>query len=37
MIALGEHSRHEDVWVLLPWMANGRLSPAEREMVQEHV
>jgi len=37
MIALDERSQHESVWLLLPWLANGRLSPAERELAQEHV
>ena len=30
-------STHRDVWLLLPWMANGRLSNSQREYVQEHV
>ncbi len=30
-------STHKDVWLLLPWMANGRLSNSQREYVQEHV
>jgi hypothetical protein len=37
MIAVDERERHEEVWLLLPWLANGRLSPAERAMAQEHV
>ena len=37
MMLLGERSRHEEVWLLLPWLANGRLSTAEREMAEEHV
>src|ERR1700730_5619183 len=37
MMALDERSLHEEVWLLLPWLANGRLSPAERETAQEHV
>jgi hypothetical protein len=32
-----ERSRHEEVWLLLPWLANGRLSPAERDLAEEHV
>jgi hypothetical protein len=36
-MALDERGAHEEVWLLLPWLANGRLSPAEREMAQEHV
>jgi hypothetical protein len=37
MIALDERSRHEEVWLLLPWLATGRLAPAEREMAEEHI
>lgn len=37
MIAAAERGRHEEVWLLLPWLANGRLAPAEREMAEEHV
>lgn len=37
MIAVDERSRHEEVWLLLPWLANGRLAGAEREMAEEHV
>jgi hypothetical protein len=37
MIAVNERSRHEEVWLLLPWLANGRLAGAEREMAEEHV
>ena len=37
MIAVDERSRHEEVWLLLPWLANGRLAAAEREMAEEHV
>ena len=37
MIAVDERSRHDEVWLLLPWLANGRLAAAEREMADEHV
>ncbi len=37
MIALNERGRHAEAWLLLPWLANGRLAPAEREMTEEHV
>ena len=37
MIAFDERSRHEAVWLLLPWLATGRLSTAEREMAEEHI
>jgi hypothetical protein len=30
-------SRHEESWLLLPWLANGRLSHAERAGVEEHL
>jgi hypothetical protein len=28
---------HQDAWLLLPWLANGRLAGAERVRVEEHV
>lgn len=37
MIARDESRRHEETWLLLPWLANGRLSAAERELAEEHV
>jgi len=37
MTALNEQSRHDEVWLLLPWLTNGRLSAAEREMAEEHI
>jgi Putative zinc-finger len=37
MIAPDERRRHEEAWLLLPWMASGRLSGPERESVEEHV
>jgi hypothetical protein len=37
MIARDDRRRHEEVWLLLPWLANGRLAPAERELAEEHV
>jgi hypothetical protein len=37
MIATGDSAYHEEARLLLPWLANGRLSPAERERVEEHV
>ena len=30
-------SRHEESWLLLPWLANGRLSQGERVEVEEHL
>jgi Putative zinc-finger len=29
--------QHEESWLLLPWLANGRLSHAQRAQVEEHV
>ena len=37
MIALDEHSRHKQVSLLLPWMANGRLAGEDRQIAEEHV
>jgi len=37
MMALDDSGSHEEVWLLLPWLANGRLSPEERERAQEHL
>jgi hypothetical protein len=30
-------SRHEESWLLLPWLANGRLALAERAALEEHL
>ncbi len=30
-------SRHEEVWLLLPWLANGRLTGAQRTQVEAHL
>ncbi|MBV9724492.1 MAG: zf-HC2 domain-containing protein [Gammaproteobacteria bacterium] len=32
-----ETCSHSDAWLLLPWLANGRLGGAERVRVEEHV
>jgi len=32
-----ETCSHADAWLMLPWLANGRLSGAERVRVEEHV
>jgi Putative zinc-finger len=32
-----ETRAHEESWLLLPWLANGRLSPAQRARVEEHL
>ena len=37
MIASGESARHEEAWLALPWLANGRLSQAERDKIEPHV
>jgi hypothetical protein len=29
--------RHEEVWLLLPWLANGRVTEAERAQAEQHV
>jgi len=36
MMAVDDRSVHQEVWLLLPWLANGRLSAAERELAEEH-
>ncbi|HET7757492.1 MAG TPA: anti-sigma factor [Steroidobacteraceae bacterium] len=28
---------HEESWLLLPWLANGRLAPAERARLEQHL
>jgi hypothetical protein len=30
-------SRHEEVWLLLPWLANGRLTGSQRAQVEAHL
>jgi len=32
-----ESGAHEESWLLLPWLANGRLSQAQRARVEEHL
>jgi Putative zinc-finger len=32
-----ESCAHEESWLLLPWLANGRLSPAQRARVEDHL
>jgi hypothetical protein len=34
---MADTSAHQDAWLQLPWLANGRLSGAERMRVEEHV
>jgi hypothetical protein len=37
VIAIDQRARHQEAWLLLPWLANGRLAPEDREMAEEHV
>lgn len=37
MIASGDSARHEEAWLALPWLANGRLSQADRDKIESHV
>ena len=37
MMASDNPVNHEEVWLSLPWLANGRLSQAEREKLEPHV
>jgi Putative zinc-finger len=37
VIARNERSSHEQAWLELPWLANGRLAAAERARVEDHV
>jgi anti-sigma-K factor RskA len=32
-----EARRHEESWLLLPWLVNGRLAPSQRVQLEEHV
>lgn len=37
MIASDDSALHHEVWLSLPWLANGRLSQAERDKIEPHV
>ncbi len=37
MISSGDPAIHEEAWVALPWLANGRLSQVERDKIEPHV
>ena len=37
MIAFDDSARHEEAWLSLPWLANGRLPQAERDNIEPHV
>ena len=28
---------HAEAWALLPWLANGRIAPEDREWVESHL
>jgi hypothetical protein len=32
-----DFDQHEEVWLLLPWLANGRITEAERDRAERHV
>jgi Putative zinc-finger len=37
MFATGDPASHEEAWRALPWLANGRISQAERDRIEPHV
>jgi hypothetical protein len=37
MIASDDSARHEEAWLSLPWLANGRLSQVDRDKIEPHV
>jgi len=37
MISRNAFNHHEEVWLLLPWLANGHLGDSERERAERHV
>jgi hypothetical protein len=37
MFATGDPVSHEEAWLALPWLANGRISQVERDKVEPHV
>jgi hypothetical protein len=37
MMSSGEPAIHEEAWLALPWLANGRLSQVERDKFEPHV
>lgn len=37
MIATGDPALHEEAWLALPWLANGRLPQAERDRIEPHI
>ncbi len=32
-----QHSPHQAVWALLPWLANGTATPAQRQTAEAHL
>jgi len=37
MIATDDPASHEEAWLVLPWLASGRLSQPERDKIEPHV
>ena len=37
MMTVDERNEHQEVWLVLPWLASGRLDPSERERAEQHV
>lgn len=37
MMAVDERNEHQETWLVLPWLASGRLDPSERERAEQHV
>ena len=37
MMIVDERNEHQEVWLVLPWLASGRLDPSERERAEQHV
>jgi hypothetical protein len=37
MMQTEDFARHEEAWLSLPWLANGRLSQTERDKIEPHV
>ncbi|HEY3784949.1 MAG TPA: hypothetical protein VGL55_06700 [Steroidobacteraceae bacterium] len=37
MMTVDERNEHQEMWLVLPWLASGRLDPSERERAEQHV
>lgn len=37
MTSAHDSDRHEEIWLLLPWLASGRLTDAQRERAERHI